>query len=86
MAELARRWCFPMQIVQALERSYDPLVEQAFSRLGAVVNLAGTLADILDAGPLAVDALAKDVVSALGLDVIVMKTKFPNRDSFVNVF
>jgi hypothetical protein len=30
-AELARRWNFPMQIVQALERTYDPLVEQAFS-------------------------------------------------------
>lgn len=84
-AELARRWNFPMQIVQALERSFDPLVEQAFSRLGAVVNLAGTLADVPDATADAVDSLPADVMAKLSLDAQWMKAKFPSADSFVGV-
>jgi len=82
-AELARRWNFPMQIAQALERSFDPLVEQAFSRLGAVLNLAGTLADIPDADAQAVDKLPQDVIAKLGLDVSWMKAQFPAPDSFI---
>jgi HD-like signal output (HDOD) protein len=84
-AELARRWNFPMQIVQALERSFDPLVEQAFSRLGAVIHLAGLLADMPDADALAVDALPHDVISALALDVRWMKATFPAADSFIRL-
>jgi len=84
-AELARRWNFPMQIVQALERSYDPLVEQAFSRLGAVIHLAGLLADVPNADALAVDVLPQDVISALGLDVRRMKATFPAADSFIKL-
>ena len=84
-AELARRWNFPMQMAQALERSYDPLVEQAFSRLGAVVNLAGFLADVAQADALVIDSLPQDVISALGLDMRWMKATFPAADSFVNM-
>lgn len=84
-AELARRWNFPMQIVQALERSHDPLVEQAFSRLGAVVNLAGTLADVPDATADAVDSLSADVIAKLSLDVKWMKASFPVANSFVSI-
>jgi len=84
-AELARRWNFPMQIVQALERVYDPLVEQAFSRMGAVVNLAGLLADTPAASAETVDDLPHDVIAALGLDVRWMKATFPAAESFVNV-
>ena len=83
-AELARRWNFPMQIVQALERSYDPLVEQAFSRLGAVVHLAGILADMVNTGPNDIDTLPHDVVSALELNVQKMKVDIPSADSFVS--
>jgi HD-like signal output (HDOD) protein len=84
-AELTRRWNFPMQIVQALERSYDPLVEQAFSRLGAVVHLAGLLADTPGANAEAVDALPHDVMEALALDLRWMKATFPDSDSFLSV-
>lgn len=84
-AELARRWHFPMQIVQALERSFDPLVEQAYSRLGAVINLAGLLADMPDASEDAIDQLPPDVIQKLGLDVAWMKTNLPAADSFVSV-
>jgi HD-like signal output (HDOD) protein len=82
-AELARRWNFPMQIVQALERSYDPLVEQAFSRLGAVVNLAGILADVPNANAEAVDHLPPDVMAKLSLDTRWMKATFPSADAFI---
>lgn len=83
-AELARRWNFPMQIAQALERSYDPLVDQAFSRLGAVLHLAGTLADMPQASASAVDALPMDVLAKLALDVAWMKANFPNPDRFIS--
>ena len=85
MAELARRWNFPMQIVQALERSFDPLVEQAFSRLGAVVNLAGILADVPDADARAVDDLPADVMARLGFDKQWMKATFPRTDALAGI-
>jgi HD-like signal output (HDOD) protein len=84
-AELARRWNFPMLMVQALERAYDPLVEQAFSRMGAVIHLAGLLADTPQAQAEAVNTLPQDVITALALDVDWMRRSFPASDSFINV-
>jgi hypothetical protein len=74
-----------MQIVQALERSYDPLVEQAFSRLGAVINLAGLLADTPQADALAIETLPQDVIVKLGLEVRWMQATFPAADGFVSL-
>ena len=84
-AELARRWNFPMQMVQALQRSADPITEQAFSRLGAVVHLAGLLAETEDAGPDTVDSLPADVISALTLDADWLRTRFPDTSTFLDV-
>ena len=84
-AELARRWNFPMLMVQALERAYDPLVEQAFSRMGAVIHLAGLLADTPQAQAETVDRLPQDVIAVLALDTDWMKQNFPAIDSFINV-
>lgn len=84
-AELARRWNFPILMVQALERSDDPLVEQAFSRLGAVVHLAGILADVPHATSAAIDLLPSDVKSTLGLDSDWMKANLPDAESFINL-
>ena len=84
-AELARRWNFPMQMVQALQRSADPITDQAFSRLGAVLHLAGLLAETPDAGPATVDTLPADVVAALMLDAQWMRNCFPNPEHFTNV-
>ena len=84
-AELARRWNFPMQMVQALQRSADPITEQAFSRLGAVVHLAGLLAETEDAGPHTVDGLPADVIAALMLDADWLRTKFPDTTTFLDV-
>ena len=84
-AELARRWNFPMLMVQALERAYDPLVEQAFSRMGAVIHVAGLLADTMQAQAETVDTLPQDVIAELALDVDWMRRSFPSSDSFINV-
>jgi HD-like signal output (HDOD) protein len=83
-AELARRWNFPMQMVQALQRSADPLVDQAYSRLGAILHLAGLLADTPNAGPEQVDDLPSDVLAALPLDADWMREHFPSNADFID--
>jgi HD-like signal output (HDOD) protein len=83
-AELARRWNFPMQMVQALQRSADPLVEQAYSRLGAILHLAGLLADTPNAGPQQVQDLPEAVLAALPLDADWMRSHFPSNADFIN--
>jgi len=47
-AALAKRWNFPRDIVDALVASRDPLGTLPFSKLGAVLRLASTLADAGD--------------------------------------
>jgi len=84
-AELARRWNFPMQMVQALQRSSDPLTEQAFSRLGSVVHLAALLADTPYSGSSMVDTLPIDVLDSFQVDVEWMRSEFPASDSFLDI-
>jgi HD-like signal output (HDOD) protein len=84
-AELARRWNFPPQMVQALQRAADPMAEDGFSRLGAVVHLAGLLAEEAHAGPQSIQGLPMDVLSVLELDPAWMRNTFPDRKKFVNV-
>jgi HD-like signal output (HDOD) protein len=47
-AALAKRWNFPKEIVDALVAARDPLSAVPFSKLGAVLRLASTLADAGD--------------------------------------
>jgi HD-like signal output (HDOD) protein len=84
-AELARRWNFPMQMVQALQRSAEPLLEQAFSRLGAALHLAYLLANTEQAGADAVEALPVDVIDSLKLDLDWMRATVPDRHSLIDV-
>jgi HD-like signal output (HDOD) protein len=83
-AELARRWNFPMQMVQALKVSADPLEDQTFSRLGAIVHIAGLLADTPNAGPEHVEDLPTDVMAALSLDSQWMREHFPSNADFID--
>lgn len=83
-AELALRWNFPMQMVQALRVSAEPLVDQAFSRLGAIIHLAGLLADTPNAGPEHVDALPASVLLALTLEADWMREHFPSNADFID--
>jgi HD-like signal output (HDOD) protein len=84
-AELARRWNFPPAIVQALQQSSDPLAEKKYSRLGAVVHLAGVLADTPNADAAALETLPKDVLAALELEMHWLIDKLPSADSFISI-
>ncbi len=94
-AEMAHRWNFPMLMVQALQRSADPLTEQAFSRLGAVLHLAGLMADTTQAtdtktgsaadADAVVNSLPTNVIETLGLDIQWMRSTLPPADSFVDI-
>jgi HD-like signal output (HDOD) protein len=84
-AELARRWNFPKEIVLALQSSSDPVAEHVFSKLGAIIHLAGLIADTPDAGPDIVETLPQDVIAKLILDAQWMQSHFPDANSFVDV-
>lgn len=84
-AELARRWNFPMQMVQALRRSADPITEQAFSRLGAILHLAGLLAEAPRTDADMVASLPDDVITTLNLDKDWMVSHFPDEATFLDV-
>jgi HD-like signal output (HDOD) protein len=84
-AELARRWNFPVSMVQALQSSADPLSAQSFSRLGGIIHLAELIAEHEKPEADVVDDLPQDVIKALLLDVGWMRAKFPKADSFVDV-
>jgi len=84
-AELARRWNFPMQMSQALQRACNPLQEQAFSRLGSVLHLAGLLADFGADEAAPGERLPIDVVDSLKLDVLWLQDHLPPRDQFIDV-
>ena len=83
-AELARRWNFPMQIVQALQRSAEPMTEQAFSRLGAILHLAELITETPHADAQVVDSLPQDVMDALKLDSHWLRSTFPQSAQFTN--
>jgi len=84
-AELARRWNFPKEIVLALDSSSDPLSAHPFSRLAAVVHLAGLLAESPGDDPELLDSLPQDVVVTLQMNVEFMRSRVPRQDSFVDV-
>jgi HD-like signal output (HDOD) protein len=84
-AEMARRWNFPPQMVQALQRASDPMAEDGFSRLGAIVHMAGLLAETPDAGTHTIADLPMDVMAVLQLEPQWMRNTFPDREKFVNV-
>ena len=84
-AELARRWNFPMQMVQALQRSAEPMTEQAFSRLGAIVHLAELITETPQADAHVVDTLPQDVIDALKLDREWLRNHFPHSSEFTDI-
>ena len=88
MAEIARRWDFPDDVVDALGAASDPMAASQFSRLAGVVHLAALLADQgADQGQPAPDsldalnALPAAVLSALGLNADALKASMPDAES-----
>lgn len=84
-AELARRWNFPLQMVQALHRSPEPLLEQAYSRLGAVLYLAYLLSEMPVTDHHALESLPVEVLDSLKIDFDWMTATLPARASFIDV-
>jgi len=81
-AEIARRWDFPEDLVAGLQASGNPMAAAPFSRLGAVVHLAGLLADKSAPGAQDLLALPQNVVQALQLDLELLSTQMPDAESF----
>jgi HD-like signal output (HDOD) protein len=79
-AELAVRWRFPAEMVDALFTAADPLAAQPFSRMGALLRCASVLAD---AGCAGLDPLAElaqhqnELVQRLGLDLAALAGCLP---------
>ena len=84
-AELARRWNFPADIVVGLQQSFEPLAHKPFSRLAAIVHMAGLLADTPDATAEALDELPADLVRSLLGDGHWLHDKFPAANSFISL-
>ncbi len=80
-AEIAHRWDFPDEVVQALFNSASPMEATRFSRMAAVVHLAAWLADMPEVKPQSLNELPADVVRALGLNLDRLATKIPDAEA-----
>jgi HD-like signal output (HDOD) protein len=80
-AEIAQRWDFPEEVVQALRVSAAPMGSGELSRLGAVVHLAGLLVDMPDVSPQTLHQLPAAVVTALNLPLDKLADSIPHLDA-----
>ncbi|WP_176452023.1 HDOD domain-containing protein [Rhodoferax sp. TH121] len=87
-AEVARRWDFPEDVVQALGHAADTLAAAQASKLCAVVHLAAWLADQAgnhDTVRQAVRQLPQATRDALRLDTEALLTRIPDPETFSDV-
>lgn len=84
MAEAARRWYFPQDIVTALHDCSSPLGAAKFAPLAAVLHLAAILSQREPADDRILQSLPADVVSRLGIDIAWMAQYLPDPDSFTD--
>jgi HD-like signal output (HDOD) protein len=80
-AEIARRWDFPDTVVDALRSCSAPMDTPELSRLGAVVHLAGWLADMPGVNTQTLAQLPATVVQALNLDLDKLAESIPDGDA-----
>lgn len=85
-AEIARRWDFPEAVALALQCAAQPLAPPA-PRLGAVVHLAGLIADQTAATlrPPVVADLPVSVLQSLSLDVNNLQAQTPDPEAFSDI-
>ena len=83
-AELARRWNFPIEIVRGLDTAATPMAASSFCRLGAIVHVSGLLAEMAPSSPEALDQLPTDVIDALQVDRIWMRSRLPQPEAFMD--
>ncbi len=84
-AEIARCWDFPDAVVEALKASAQPLQNKPPSKLGAVIHVAGLLADTTSAGPKELDGLPTLVLDLLGLTPDALKKSMPTAESLSDI-
>ncbi len=80
-AEIARRWDFPEDVVDALGSACDPLAASHFSRLAGVVHLAALLADTAGATTETLTELPSAVLTALSLQTENLQKSMPNAQA-----
>ena len=81
MAEVARRWDFPDELVNGLRHAAVPLDADTKFPLACAIHLGGLLADHKDSPTLAVNNLPTDVVDAIALKRDSLKVKVPAAES-----
>ena len=84
VAEIARLWHFPDEVVDALAQCTNPKIEnKRISKLSGIVRLSGLLADgvVLNVkNSWDIEAMiAKDLIDRLGLDFELVKTLYTDR-------
>lgn len=87
-AEVARRWDFPEEVVQALGHCADGLAAVNESRLCAVVHLAGMWADQsvdITAVKKAVAESSPTVLTFLGLEAATLLESVPDPEQFSDI-
>lgn len=85
MADVARRWDFPEDVVQGFAHMAQPLAAKPFSALAGVLHLASTLAEYpTEATDPALD-LPAVVLHTLGLDATALNADRPDPESFVDL-
>ena len=80
-AEIARRWDFPCDLVDALASACDPLAASHFSRLAGVVHLGALLADATLPTTDTLAELPAGVMTALGLKPENLQTSMPDAEA-----
>ncbi len=84
MAEVARRWHFPVEIVQALQDCSDPLAAVPFAPLAAVLHLAATLSEAGRGDDAILQAMPPELVVRLGIDIEWIAQYLPDPASFTD--
>ncbi|MGQ0708588.1 MAG: HDOD domain-containing protein [Rhodoferax sp.] len=84
IAEVALRWDFPDELVQAFRHESAPLRAEAFSPLAAIIHLASLLAEYPPETPEVVLQLPYVLLQALGLDPDALQAQLPDAESFVD--
>lgn len=81
-AELAHRWQFPVELVNGIEATGEPLKQEPFNRLGGVLHLAGWLAEMTPEALATMEDLPAELVQHMGLDRSDLLQTLPDAASF----
>jgi HD-like signal output (HDOD) protein len=84
-AEIASHWDFPAMLVHGLRYAAQPLLSQEFSRLAAVLHLAGRLADGDTITDKALDLLPVIVLTMLKLDISTLGFNPPDAEAMADI-